>query len=334
MGEVKQTNFRIDKEHADYLRALFEERGWTAAQGFDHIVQVIELNMAKMAVPGRAVEIETFERYMKEILSAYQNSIELCSDAEERIREQFEGSLIRRDKTIDDLHEKVNQLQEDKKAAEETGREAEKTRALAEERARTVTEQMEAAKKSAADQERINAMLTSQLADATDKLDGYDALKASESELRAQVTVLQHKLDEGALVLEHTKERYEIRLADAQATADRCKELEALRRELEEKLKDSERALTDYRKDAERTLTESRKDSERALTECQKEADAALMAAKAEAELDTERAVAAKEREMNEKIREVDRENVRLTAKLEQLQAELERLKSDHGESD
>ena len=323
MGEVKQTNFRIDKEHADYLRALFEERGWTAAQGFDHIVQVIELNMAKMAVPGRAVEIETFERYMKEILSAYQNSIELCSDAEERIREQFEGSLIRRDKTIDDLHEKVNQLQEDKKAAEETGREAEKTRALAEERARTVTEQMEAAKKSAADQERINAMLSSQLADATDKLDGYDALKASESELRAQVTVLQHKLDEGELVLEHTKERYEIRLADAQATADRCKELEALRRELEEKLKDSER-----------TLTESRKDAERALTECQKEADAALMAAKAEAELDTERAVAAKEREMNEKIREVDRENVRLTAKLEQLQAELERLKSDHEESD
>ena len=57
-------------------------------------------------------------------------------------------------------------------------------------------------------------------------------------------------LEESELVLEHTKDRYEIRLADAQATADRCKELEALRRELEEKLKDSERALSDYKKDA------------------------------------------------------------------------------------
>ena len=58
MGEIKQTNFRIDQESADAFRKFCEENGMNQAQGFDHVMQVLELDRAKEAVPSRATEIE------------------------------------------------------------------------------------------------------------------------------------------------------------------------------------------------------------------------------------------------------------------------------------
>ena len=69
--ESKQVNFRIDPDSAEAFRLFCTTHGLNQAQGFDHLIQVLELNNAKAATPGRAVEIENFERLLKEILSAY-----------------------------------------------------------------------------------------------------------------------------------------------------------------------------------------------------------------------------------------------------------------------
>lgn len=58
MGEVKQTNFRVDKETADKFRQFCMDAGMNQAQGFDHVMEVLEMDRAKEAVPGRATEIE------------------------------------------------------------------------------------------------------------------------------------------------------------------------------------------------------------------------------------------------------------------------------------
>ena len=49
MGDVKQTNFRIDQDSAAVFRKFCEDNGMSQAQGFDHIMQVVELDRAKTA---------------------------------------------------------------------------------------------------------------------------------------------------------------------------------------------------------------------------------------------------------------------------------------------
>ena len=69
MGEVKQTNFRIDQTTADAFRKFCEQNGMSQAQGFDHIMQIVEMDRAKAVAPGRATEIEGFEKSIKDIMA-------------------------------------------------------------------------------------------------------------------------------------------------------------------------------------------------------------------------------------------------------------------------
>lgn len=248
MGEIKQTNFRVDQETADTFRKFCEENKMNQAQGFDHIMQVVEMDHAKTAVPGRATEIETFEKAIKDIMGAYLTSIEINDNAEARIREQFASALDRKDKTIDELREKVQQLQAVIDEAESRKNAAEKDRAMVKEHEATIVQQLEAAQKNSADLERINSMFSAQLAEMTSKLDGYDALKASEADLVTKVTELEKQISD-------------------QKTATK-NEIQQL---------------------------------------------------KIQAELDKERAIMTKERELYDQIRQVDKENAKLSAKIEQL---------------
>ena len=252
MGEIKQTNFRIDQDSAAAFRKFCEDNGMNQAQGFDHVMQVVELDKAKTATPGRATEIEGFEKSVKDIMAAYLNSLEINAAAEARIREQFAADLTRKDKTIDELRDKIKQLQSAKEAAETMCAEAASRESVA-------TAQAEAAQRTAADQERINSMLTLQLTEATEKLDGaQEAVKKCEA-LTAEVADLRGKLTEAERTIENEKKTAESRLAQA----------------------------------------------------------------KMQAELDTERAVIAKEREMQAQLREADKENAKLAALVEQYQAQV-----------
>ena len=166
------------------------------AQGFDHLIQVLELNNAKAATPGRAVEIENFERLLKEILSAYIGSIELSSNAEARVLERFQSDLKRKDKTIDELREKIETI-----AGEKNNQDAALT-ALKEEQVRTKEQaqhaisQLESAKKATADQEEINRILQEQNQQLQEKASRYDSLKKSDDANKEENTKLQLRIRE------------------------------------------------------------------------------------------------------------------------------------------
>lgn len=194
MGEIKQTNFRINTETADAFRKFCEENGMSHAQGFDHVMQVVELDYAKTVTPERETEIQNFELSMKAIMKAYLDSIEINNNAEKRIKENFASDLTRKDKTIDELREKIEQLQLDKKAAEAALKEALLNVTTAEEREKNATEQAASAKKNAADQERINTMLSAKLAESEEKLAGYDDLKIAEQAANAEIQKLKQNI--------------------------------------------------------------------------------------------------------------------------------------------
>jgi len=188
--ESKQVNFRIDPDSAEAFRLFCTTHGMNQAQGFDHLIQVLELNNAKAATPGRAVEIENFERLLKEILSAYIGSIELSSNAEARVLERFQSDLKRKDKTIDELREKIETI-----AGEKNNQDAALT-ALKEEQVRTKEQaqhaisQLESAKKATADQEEINRILQEQNQQLQEKASRYDSLKKSDDANKEENTKL------------------------------------------------------------------------------------------------------------------------------------------------
>ena len=259
MSEVKQVNFRINTETADAFRKFCEENGLNQAQGFDHIMQVLELDRAKAVTPGRITEIENFEKSVKNIMSAYLYSLEINNTAEERIQEQFKSSLESKDKAIADLQMKSEELRLSKEYTESRYREATATAEQAQKDAKASKEQAETASKLAAEKDKTVATLADKLAISEEKAAGYDNLLAEKTSLET--------------TLAKVTSEYETKVAD-----------------LEIKM---ERSLSDAKKDA-----------------------ALAMA----------NAVMEKEREMQDAMRKIEMENAKLSAILEHVKAENDRL--------
>lgn len=288
MGEIKQTNFRIDQETADSFRKFCEENGMNQAQGFDHMMQVMELNQAKAMVPNSAKDIESFEMYVKKIMESYLKSVEDYNTARENVLEEFSSALASKDKTIASLQDKVVQLQDDKTAAEQTAASAATAAAQAIKESAAAKEQAETATKLADEKEKTIGTLAEKLAAAEEKAAGYDGLKKSEEEAKAKIISLGKDME--TLTRESAK-----KLADAQ--------------------KESDRVISELKKDHETEIRELKADMERQISDTQK--DAALA---------QEKAVSDKEREMNALLREADKENAKLQVRLEALQARIDEL--------
>lgn len=299
MGEIKQTNFRVDQESADAFRKFCEENGMNQAQGFDHMMQVMELNRAKTMIPGSAKDIETFEMYMKKVMESYLKSVEDYNAAHESAKEEFISALTSKNKTIGALQEKVAQLQEEKKIAEQTAISASQTADQAIKEASVAKTQAETASKLAEEKDKTIANMLDKLSIVEEKAAGYDDLKKSEETARGKIIELQKDM-----------ERQKVE-------ADR--KLKASQEEAERALKAAQdmnaRELAELKKDYATEIRELKTDMERKISDAQK--DAALLCANE---------VVKKEREMNALLREADRENARLQVQLESLQDKIAEL--------
>lgn len=299
MGDIKQTNFRIDQESADAFRKFCEENGMNQAQGFDHMLQVLELNRAKAMVPNSAKDIETFEMHVKKIMESYLQSVEDYNTARESAREEFASALTSKDKTIASLQEKVAQLKADKEIAETTAANADRIADQAIKEASVAKDQAGTALKLAEEKDKTIATLADKLAVAEGKAEGYDELKKSEEAAKGRVIELQKDV-------ENLEAGFERELKASKEDADRT---------LKSTQEASDRKVAELKKDHETEIRELKTDMERKISDAQK--DAALSCANE---------VAKKEREMNITIREADKENARLQAQIENLQAKIAEL--------
>ena len=303
MGEIKQANFRIDSDTADAFRAFCEQNGMNQAQGFDHVMQVFELNQAKSAIPGRSVEIEEFETMVKSITSAYLYSLELNQNAEARAREEFSSELQRKELRLTELQKKVEELQAEKKKMDAES-------ALLTKQEQTLTEQLESLRKGAADQEQINQMLKEKLEEAQNQLKENERTKESEEMLKDELLQCKQELHDTVLALSHSQKEQEAKSESYQHATDRLRKLEAENKELQHKFTDLTHELSKQKADA----------------------DAGLQQYKAQAELMMERALFKKEREMQELLRQADKENARLEVLLEQAREQLKKENIDKDE--
>ena len=177
MGEIKQTNFRIDADTADAFRAFCEEHNYNQAKGFDYLMEVLQITKAKEYVPERLVEIEEFEMHSKAILAAFLKSVETAKNTQLLVRADFESDLAKKEKRITELEGEAEQHKQEVKEAEARAKEAVALQKQAENEAEQAKKLQSAAEKTAADKVAMYEMSQSQLKEATDKLAEYPALK-------------------------------------------------------------------------------------------------------------------------------------------------------------
>ena len=257
MGEIKQTNFRIDDETADIFRKFCAENGMNQAEGFGHLIKILELDKAKAAAPGRATEIEEFERHIKAVTEAFLRSVEINAAAESRIKEQFAADLSRKDKTIADLRIKAEQLQAEKDTAEAAAAEAVKAKDQAEKDAATAEKVRIAAEKTAEDKQTIADTLAAKLAEAEKKAEGFDDLKAAlSSSEEARKTAEQRIKDIQRDAAEAAKDAArEAERAKDQAVKEISDALQAQISALQDELRSSKSETDAARRDAETAKT-------------------------------------------------------------------------------
>ena len=255
MGEIKQANFRIDSDTADAFRAFCEQKGMNQAQGFDHVMQVFELNQAKSSIPGRSVEIEEFETMVKSITSAYLYSLELNQNAEARAREEFSSELQRKELRLTELQKKVEQLQAEKKKMDAEF-------ALLTKQEQTLTEQLESLRKGAADQEQINQMLKEKLEEAQNQLKKNEHSKESEEMLKNELLQCKQELHDTVLALSHSQKEQEVKSESYQHASDRILALETENKELQQKLTELTQELSKQKADADVGLQQCKAQAE------------------------------------------------------------------------
>lgn len=237
MGDIKQTNFRVDQETVVAFRKFCEENGMNQAQGFDHVMQVVEMDKAKAAVPGSAKDIETFELYVKKIMGAYMKSIEDYNNAKETAKEQFASALESKDKMIQDLQKKVEVLGEEKKLAENDCMEASKKAAQAVKEAESAKTQAETLGKLTEEKDRTISTLAGKLSLAEEKVQAYDQITEEKEKALMEIKELKTEMEQKLLNAQRTMEvaiaEKDKELSDVKKDADLALEKAVMEKERE-----------------------------------------------------------------------------------------------------
>lgn len=256
-AEIKQTNFRIAQDAADKFRAYCEEAGLNQAQGFDHLIQILEMDKAKSVLPEQSNNIETFELHAKALTAAYLDAVENGANARALVMEQCQSDLARKDKTIADLQARLEAAEAAQKASDSAAEAAAQISAQMSRETQQAHEQAETAQKLADEREKNISMLTDKLRIAEDKSNGYDALKADTEQTKSALAEAKSALTEEQKVhaadIEKLQAEMNQRLKDAEKDAEiaqlkakgevdkQIAEAQTRAKELEQQLKDTEK---------------------------------------------------------------------------------------------
>lgn len=183
----------------------------------------------------------------------------------------------------------------------------------AEEDALMAKKQADTAESLAAEKEKFNTILMTRWKEAKEKLAGYNDLKASEQAAKEKIADLQRELEQ--IKKDHASElstqQKDAAIALNHAVAEKEREMQEKYNELEAYNKEQNEKLLDLQ----REIDQLKKEHIFEIASQQKDAAIAL-----------ERAVAEKEREMQGKIQSAELETVRMSGKIEVLEARIREL--------
>lgn len=106
MAETKVTSIRADEETTAQFKAVLEQFP-NAGECLKALMNAHEMEQAKRILTGQETSISDFQVHADSLVRAYINVLDLMTNAESRIREEFRERLESKDKTILELQERV-----------------------------------------------------------------------------------------------------------------------------------------------------------------------------------------------------------------------------------
>lgn len=230
MGDIKQANFRIDTESADKFRTFCESEGMSQAQGFAHLLRVLELDKAKNVLANRKTEITDFEMHAKALIDAFLYSLDICNSAETRAREDYAVQLDQKDKAIAEMAQICKNLTIERDASKEEAVDLMERLKTADEECRKTQELIEAHAAQVAGKDEVIAALRADLDRTT--VTAQQERQAT-NQLTADISKLQSDLDNAKAEIEQERQRNR-QQADAYAEQLKLKDesISALQSEL------------------------------------------------------------------------------------------------------
>lgn len=112
MAETKTKAFRADEETIESIDQWAEAQGLRNNEILPALVRIAKMAEEKGKLTGRRTEIENFSSLLSQLESAYVASLNIASNADERIRNEFVVQLEHQGKTIQQLQEQVEDLKQ------------------------------------------------------------------------------------------------------------------------------------------------------------------------------------------------------------------------------
>lgn len=195
MADIRQANFRLDQAAADNFRKFCEENGYSQAEGFDYLMQLLAMSRTTAAAPGRKTEIEAFKKSIEDITQTYLNSVDLCTNAESRIRSQFEALILSKDGIISNLQEKADRLETSAQQATSIAEASAKSAAQAIKDATAAQKQADTAEQLCREKDETIATLKEKVSDYGNLKKGYEDAQERLVELGAEIDMLRRNAE-------------------------------------------------------------------------------------------------------------------------------------------
>lgn len=212
MAGTETMGFRTDPETKAKITEWMQKSGVNNSQALGTILSLIQASEAKGALPGRETEIDNFESLLKQIMTAYTASLQLASNAEERIREEFAKKIDSQANTIADLQDKIKKNQEKADEEREQARaKADKLMTLTSDQADTIKGMKEEIAEAESLKKKVEE-LNKALADEKENLKN----ELEKAKMNQAAAVLEER-QKGQEVLAKVREEYQAKVDKAQA---------------------------------------------------------------------------------------------------------------------
>ena len=232
MAELRPRSFRIDEETAEKFKKICLEAGLNQQDALAKLIESYELQAGKAVLTEKRDEIEQFERYTSILIQKYMVALEDYQNVKQTVRTEFNALIHSKNGLIEDL-------QQQKKAAEEAMKQATAEAKMATDEADQLRKDLETEQKRCkeltADKEAFSGRNKDLEADRSRLEAEVKALKEDQQQMEA----LRKELE----AVKEAKQAAEKQLKEQQAAGKKA--LEDLREKMEI---DQERAVLDAEK--------------------------------------------------------------------------------------
>ena len=111
---IKPATFRLNEDDINRFKEFASQNNLNQQEAFTSLLNTLELSNAKSSLGDRAKSIEVFQTTVNSLVKFYINSLEENTTAEERIREELNDQINKKDNTISALYEQVQDLKNER----------------------------------------------------------------------------------------------------------------------------------------------------------------------------------------------------------------------------